>query len=63
MAHQPVTSIDGENEGEALASLGALGIASRMRTEWLPEGGLQVTAAANEIPGQFGCTASNVNAA
>jgi hypothetical protein len=61
--HQPLTSIDGDNEGKVFASLSALGVTSRMTTAWLPEVALQVVAAANEISRQFGYTASGVKAA
>ena len=51
-----------DNEGKVFASLSALGVTSRMTTEWLPEVALQVVAAANEISRQFGYTASGVKA-
>ena len=63
MEHQPLTSIDSDNEGKAFASLSAFGVTSRMTTEWLPEVALQVVAAASEISRLFGYTVSGVKAA
>ncbi len=60
MEHQPLTFIDIDNVDKVSASLGALGITSRMTMEGLPGVALRVTTAANEIARPFGYAASGV---
>lgn len=60
MEHQPLTSMEFDNEVRVSASLGALGITSRMTMEGLPGVASRVTTAANEIARPFGYAASGV---